>query len=80
MNRAHILAHRAPSDEVLDNLVTAFQPHSPDPLTREDATEIAENLHGFFGVLEGWAREDNAGGRGPWRDLVLDDQPFVDAR
>jgi hypothetical protein len=40
---------------------------------------MAENLHGFFGVLERWAREDAANGKGPWADLALDDHPFVDA-
>lgn len=78
MNRAQMLAHRGHSDEVLDDLTTAFQPYSPDPLTRDDASEIAENLHGFFGVLERWAREDAAKGFGPWRDLSLGDDPFVD--
>lgn len=79
MSRPTFLAHQGPSDEVLDDLATAFQPYSPDPIGRDDAREIAENLHGFFGVLERWAREDAANGKGPWADLALDDHPFVDA-
>jgi hypothetical protein len=80
MSRPNHLAHRGPSDEVLDGLANAFQPYSKEPITRDDAREMAENLHGFFGVLERWAREDAANGKGPWAGRDLDDHPFVDPR
>lgn len=80
MSRPNNLAYQGPSDEVLDDLAGAFQPLSREPITRDDAREMAENLHGFFGVLERWAREDAANDTGPWSGLDLDDHPFVDAR
>jgi hypothetical protein len=80
MSRSNVLTHRAPCDVVLDDLARGFQPFSPDPITRDDAREMSENLHGFFGVLERWARDDAANRMGPWAHLVLDEHPFVDGR
>jgi hypothetical protein len=53
-------------DEVLDRLAAAYQPLSPEPITRDDAAEIADNLRRYFDVLQEWAIEDAAKGVGPW--------------
>ncbi len=76
----HTFIHRGVPDDVLDDLGRVFQPHAPKPLTRDDTREIADNLHGFFSVLERWARNEAAQGRGPWAGLDCDDLPFVDVR
>jgi len=53
-------------DEVLDRLAAAYQPLAPEPITRDDAAEIADNLRRYFEVLHDWALEDAAQGVGPW--------------
>ena len=53
-------------DEALDRLAAAYQPLTPDPITRDDAAEIADNLRRYFDVLQEWAIEDAAKGVGPW--------------
>ena len=53
-------------DEVLDRLAAAYQPLAPEPISRDDAAEIADNLSRFFDVLQEWAIEDAAKGVGPW--------------
>ena len=53
-------------DEALDRLAAAYQPLTPDPITRDDAAEIADNLRRYFEVLHDWALEDAAQGVGPW--------------
>ena len=53
-------------DEALDRLAAAYQPLTPDPITRDDAAEIADNLRRYFDVLQEWALEDAAQGVGPW--------------
>ena len=54
----HSLGSWPPSEEYLDQTIEVWQLHSRRTLTREDAAEIAENVLGFFRVLEEWARED----------------------
>lgn len=45
------------SDEFLDRTIKVWQPYLKEPLTREDAREIAQNFVGFFEVLMEWDRE-----------------------
>lgn len=70
---------RRASDAALDGVVQVFQPMSAAPLTRDDAQEITENLGKFFEILERWAIEDAARGKGPLasrlRALGLSDLP-----
>lgn len=68
------------SDAALDALIEAFQPLDPQPITRSRAQRMAENLHGFFSVLERWAREDAAVGKGPWAGLDLASEPLLGGR
>ena len=44
MKRAAALAPRPPSEDLLGEVAQAFQPYSPDPLTRDDAREIVDTL------------------------------------
>lgn len=68
------------SDDALDAIIEAFQPLDPKPITRDRAQRMVENLHGFFGVLERWAREDAANGKGPWAGLDLAPEPPLGGR
>jgi len=61
IRRQHRLA-----DEALDRLAAAYQPLTPEPITRDDAAEIADNLRRYFDVLQEWALDDAAKGVGPW--------------
>ena len=45
------------SDEFLDETIRVWQPYSKEPLTREDAREIAENFVGLFETLMECAQE-----------------------
>ena len=50
-----------PFDETfLNETIRVWQPYSQDPLTVEDAREIAENTVGFYGTLIRWAKEAKA--------------------
>ena len=44
-----------PDTNLLDATVAAFQPLSPEPLSREDAAEIIDNLGRFGAILQRWA-------------------------
>ena len=39
------------SRQFLEKTIRVWQPYSPDPLTLEDAREIAENVTGIFCLL-----------------------------
>jgi hypothetical protein len=44
--------------DYLDQTIEVWQPYKEQPLTREDAREIAHNVIGFFHVLRQWADEE----------------------
>ena len=44
--------------DFLDQTIAVWQPYADQPLTREDAREIAHNVVGFFRVLREWAEEE----------------------
>jgi hypothetical protein len=44
--------------DFLDQTIAVWQPYVDQPLTREDAREIAHNVVGFFRVLREWAEEE----------------------
>ncbi len=73
MKRAAALAPRPPSEDLLGEVAQAFQPYSPDPLTRDDAREIVDTLTRSMAVLERWAWEDAAKGKGPFAHLLAPD-------
>ncbi len=41
------------SKEFLEYTIKVWQPHSPEPLTLEDAREIADNIAELFIYLDG---------------------------
>ncbi len=55
-----------PDSSLLDATVAAFQPLSSEPLSREDAAEIIDNLGRFGAILQRWAirRAARAAARG----------------
>jgi hypothetical protein len=54
------LGGASPPEEYFDQTIEVCQPYSERALTREDAREIAANMVGFFQVLRGWQREEEA--------------------
>jgi hypothetical protein len=46
------------SNDFLDYTIAFWQPRLNRELTHEDARQIAENLVGFFKVLQDWDREE----------------------
>ena len=52
---------RAPSAELIDDTLRVFQPHSAEPLTRDDAREIVHNVAAFLTLLAEWDAEARAG-------------------
>jgi hypothetical protein len=52
----------SPSEELLDQTIGVWQPHSKRRLTHDDAREIATNMVGFFQVLMDWDREEKSKG------------------
>jgi hypothetical protein len=48
--------------DYLDQTIEVWQPYAEQPLTREDAREIAHNVIGFFQILRQWANEEKAAG------------------
>ena len=66
---------RPPSDAVIDEVQAAFQRRSSQHYSRDDAKEAVHNLGRFFDVLERWAREDAAQGRGPLAGRLGDTTP-----
>jgi hypothetical protein len=45
-------------DNLIDETITVWQPYSADPLTREDARQIMQNVTAYFDMLLRWAAED----------------------
>ena len=45
-------------DNLIDETITVWQPYSADPLTREDARQIMQNVTAYFDMLLKWAAED----------------------
>jgi len=43
------------TSDFVEEVRAAFQPLSPEPLSREDAAEIIDNLGRFGAVLQRWA-------------------------
>jgi hypothetical protein len=54
------ISKQAKNDRVLDKALEIWQTHSSRPLTREDAREIAENVVGFFRILQEWEVKEKA--------------------
>lgn len=75
MKRATVPSPRPPSEAVVDEIQAAFQRLSPRPYSRDDAREAVHNLARFFDVLERWAVEDAADGRGPLAGRLGDATP-----
>jgi prophage antirepressor-like protein len=80
MSRPTFLAHRGPSDEVLDDLATAFQPYS------QGARSVATTRARWPRTSTGSSASSSAGrartpptARAPGPAVALDDHPFVDA-
>jgi hypothetical protein len=53
-------ADRRRSESFLQETVEFWQARSGRKLSREDARQITENLTGFFRVLEGWRKSNQA--------------------
>jgi hypothetical protein len=51
---------KSANDNLLDKTLAVWQARSRRELSREDAREIAENISGFFSVLNDWSRVANA--------------------
>jgi hypothetical protein len=51
---------KSANDNLLDKTLAVWRPRSYRELSREDAREIAENISGFFSVLNDWSRAANA--------------------
>ena len=47
-------------EELLDETLAVFQPHTADRLTREDAQEIVEDVASFLTLLAQWDQEARA--------------------
>ena len=50
------------TNDLIDYTLEVFQPRTSRTLTREDGRQIAENLTGFFRVLQDWDKKQKAGG------------------
>ena len=48
----------AANDNLIDHTRPVWQPHIRRDLSREDARQIAENVTGFFAVLNEWSRAE----------------------
>jgi hypothetical protein len=62
----------AANDNLIDRTIALWQPRVGRYLSREDARQIAENVAGFFSVLQEWSRAEssapaNDNDRGPVR-------------
>jgi len=53
------------SDELIKKTIKMWQPYSKEPLTREDAREIIQNVTGFFDILARWDREQKEREKNP---------------
>ena len=67
MMRAMTRHAHNPNADLLDATIEAFQPLSPELLSREDAAEILDNLGRFGAILQRWsirkaARDASCGG------------------
>jgi hypothetical protein len=51
---------KASNDNLLDETLAVWQPRFCRQLSGEDAREIAENVGGFFSVLNYWSRVESA--------------------
>ncbi len=63
------------TSDFVEEVRAAFQPMSSEPLSREDAAEIIDNLGRFGAILQRWAirRAARAEARGRGADLHLPD-------
>lgn len=61
------VAPPAPSlpDDLVGEVIAAFQPYYPDPISRERGRAMTRNLGDVLLMLDGWKREDEAAAAGP---------------
>lgn len=66
------------NNSLIDHTIKMWNPRFDKPLSREDARQIAENITGFFAVLNEWARAETPGAvndEGKFRVSVNEGKP-----
>lgn len=59
--RSSVKTSNTTNDHLIDSTIKTWQPRFDSPLSREDARQIAENVTGFFAILNEWARAETPG-------------------
>ncbi len=60
---------RAPSNELIDETLRVFQPHSAEALTRDDAREIVHNIAAYLSLLAEWDADSTDAAAPPNREV-----------
>ncbi len=55
-----VQANKAIDDDLIDRTLETWQPRIDQPLSRDDACQIIDNVSGFFSILAEWAKADSS--------------------
>lgn len=55
----------APAEDLVGEVIAAFQPYYPDPISRDRGTAMKRNLADVLLMLSEWKREDDVAAAAP---------------